>query len=358
MPSGLLAPEPPRRSGSMLSPMSDSSAQDVNAGALSRSSRNSLLELYRFLFALWVAYYHGFLVALPSSESPFAIGVVSVEFFFVLSGFFLPRTFAKLEDRPFFPAAGALVGKLFKSIAVPFFIGWFCVLWTVLFLTPRPLPRTPVAWIGYLWYVPYLAAAEIVLMGLRRILKSKVLYAAALLVLVAADTVAYARSYPNLFGPLRALGGVSLGILIAPGMWGRRHGGETAAKTPKRILLTALTFVFGLVIAWIPGESLVRMGILGLVVYPLLIRLSYGIPVHIPLFNLLGKLSFGLYAFQCTTRLLVVYKFHRQGALCFLLFLLTLLEQKEAVMAFFRRPPRGKAPSGTGRIKNGSAERP
>ena len=43
--------------------------------------KNSLIELFRFLFALWVLYYHSFV---PYKGEMFGQGYLAVEFFFVL----------------------------------------------------------------------------------------------------------------------------------------------------------------------------------------------------------------------------------------------------------------------------------
>ena len=60
-------------------------------------TKNSLIELYRFLFALWVLYYHSFV---PYKGELFGQGYLAVEFFFVLSGFFLIRSIDKYIHRP------------------------------------------------------------------------------------------------------------------------------------------------------------------------------------------------------------------------------------------------------------------
>lgn len=62
-----------------------------------RRRKNSLLELLRFLFALWVLYYHDYV---PFKNMLFSEGYLAVEFFFVLSGFFLMRSINKYIHRP------------------------------------------------------------------------------------------------------------------------------------------------------------------------------------------------------------------------------------------------------------------
>ena len=59
--------------------------------------RNALIEFYRFFFALNVVKNHGFF---PEGLDYFSPGRVSVEFFFVLSGFLFVKTLDKLRDMP------------------------------------------------------------------------------------------------------------------------------------------------------------------------------------------------------------------------------------------------------------------
>ena len=67
---------------------------------MSKSSkpRNNLVELFRFIYSLLVMGFHVQLYHYSEKEiDVFETGAVSVEFFFVLSGFFLPRSLEKLN---------------------------------------------------------------------------------------------------------------------------------------------------------------------------------------------------------------------------------------------------------------------
>ena len=88
-------------------------------------AKNSLIELFRFLFALWVLYYHSFV---PYKGEMFGQGYLAVEFFFVLSGFFLMRSIDKYIHRPTKEGLLSFLKHRFKSIAIPFLIGEVFVL--------------------------------------------------------------------------------------------------------------------------------------------------------------------------------------------------------------------------------------
>ena len=76
--------------------------------------RNSLIELYRFLFALNVLKGHGMF---PYQGPYFGPASISVEFFFVLSGFLLLGSIKKYLDLPFLKAFPKfIISKMKKMI--------------------------------------------------------------------------------------------------------------------------------------------------------------------------------------------------------------------------------------------------
>lgn len=88
--------------------------------------RNSLIELYRFLFAIWVFYYHAHLF---DEHLPFAHGYLAVEFFFILSGFYLIKSVEKYNTKPYLSSLGHFLLKRFLPIALPFAISTVFVVW-------------------------------------------------------------------------------------------------------------------------------------------------------------------------------------------------------------------------------------
>ena len=64
-----------------------------------KKNRNGLLEIYRFLICFWPLYYHDFFLWRRSSEA-FSGEILSINFFFMLSGFFLMRVMRREKDTP------------------------------------------------------------------------------------------------------------------------------------------------------------------------------------------------------------------------------------------------------------------
>ena len=85
--------------------------------------QNSLIELYRFFFALNVVKSHGFF---PEGLHYFSPGRVSVEFFFVLSGYLFWRTLEKLRDLPLRESLPRLVVGKLRPLLFPLVLGLIC----------------------------------------------------------------------------------------------------------------------------------------------------------------------------------------------------------------------------------------
>ena len=64
------------------------------------NKKNGLIELFRFLCSVWVVYYHGFF---PILSDEFRGAVISVDFFFMVSGLFFLKSIESYREKRFFP---------------------------------------------------------------------------------------------------------------------------------------------------------------------------------------------------------------------------------------------------------------
>ncbi|MCR4661975.1 MAG: acyltransferase [Clostridia bacterium] len=82
-------------------------------------SRNNLVELARFLFSLLVVGYHVQMTWANGGTQFFAGGALAVEFFFLISGYFLARSIEKInskEQYKLFPETGKFMWGKIKGI--------------------------------------------------------------------------------------------------------------------------------------------------------------------------------------------------------------------------------------------------
>ncbi len=262
------------------------------------NSRNSLLELYRFLFALWVLYYHSY-VPYKFSNGFFNGGYVAVEFFFILSGFFMLRTFEKFIDDDFIKGSVGLIVKVIKPLGITLLIGLLFSVWYNILHWESLLNLFYIY--GYLWYVARLLDVTVLFFIMFRFIKNET----ARTVLLTCIFVICAALYDYKVGILRALGSISLGILLSkvPGL---NFKNFKITNTIKSIGLTA-SICYCFVMALLPYNSFLHDSSLYILGFTSLIYFSSQITVSNIYLNYLGKLSFGIYAYQCVTRVLECY---------------------------------------------------
>lgn len=259
--------------------------------------RNSLIELYRLFFALNVVKNHGFF---PDGLNYFSPGRVSVEFFFVLSGYLFIRTLNKLQDLPLKESIPKLViGKL-KPLSIPLIIGlisniayniaekdYFSGIW------------------GYLWYVHAMIVTMIAYVVIRKLIKNDAAFFYTVLgIFVLATLMRFSGVFYS-WGYVRAASTISLGMLITkiPKIKLKRQNLLWLVLIPIQAACVAIVCFHLGNVEWWGGFRGVE-AILDLILYPALIYFTFQIDVSSKILNYLGALSFGLYAFQCPADLI------------------------------------------------------
>jgi len=259
--------------------------------------RNSLIELYRFFFALNVVKNHGFF---PEGFDYFSPGRVSVEFFFVLSGYLFVRTLEKLAKLPLRDSLPKLiVGKL-KPLFSPLVIG---VLSNIIYNIVAKEYFDGI-W-GYLWYVEAMMLVFIAYLIFNRFINGEKMFIYTTLVIF---TVATLMRFSGIFyswGYVRAFATISLGMLLAklPEIKIKRKWIIWILLIPVQALCFIIVCLHLGNVEWFGGFMGVEF-ILDNLLYPALIYLSFNVSVSSRILDYLGGLSFGLYAFQCPADLL------------------------------------------------------
>lgn len=278
-------------------------------------AKNSLIELFRFLFSLWVLYYHSFV---PYKGEMFGQGYLAVEFFFVLSGFFLMRSIDKYIHRPTREGLLSFLKHRFKSIAIPFLIGEvFVLIYSFVFEISYNL------FFGYLWYIRDLFIAMTCIFLLRKcIKKEKIFY----LILATASLISFfgfcwlpILAWPS--GPFRSVASIPLGIFAALIPQITVKGKDNTGIPLVGLIISALGCIS---IIALPDKNLLLSYILVIVGYPSLMYFTNQIHLSNKVLNWLGSLSFPIYAFQCILRVIEACGYNDNSILFLLLVVMVL----------------------------------
>lgn len=290
--------------------------------------RNSLIELYRFLFALNVMIGHGLF---PIKTEHFGPDRISVEFFFVLSGFLLYNSLEKYKEMSLPKAIKTMVISKMKPLLIPTVIGLISnAIYNYL------TNYNPLKVFRYLWYIPAMMAAFLLHTVLRVLIKnSKVFYiTVAGIFMICACLRFFGNEDLFFFDYLRSPLAVGLGILL-----GKMPKPEIKRKWIWWLMLVpVLAAVFVIVFLRLAKDSRAYEALLDLVLFPLLIYISFRIDFNFPIFNYLGALSFGIYAYQCPGRMLWGFGITDAWLVFFVIVGLTLIDDfAKRLIKYFKR---------------------
>lgn len=279
-----------------------------------KSGKNALIEFMRFLFALWVLYFHSYV---PFKNDRFSDGDLAVEFFFVLTGFFLIRSMKKYISLPLKEGLKAFLLHRFKAIAVPFLISEVFVLiyslgfdFSINFL------------FGYMWYIRDLFIAVTLFFLLRKYIKKDILFYS---LIAAASAAVLILRWPG--GAFRSIAMMPLGMLasLIPPIKIKK---DNLTDEKKSSLLSLAIFIpVALYSLWVISKSEksdAEIYILAVILYPALLYFANGVKFSNGFMSYLGSLSFPIYAFQCILRVIEAFGFTDEACLFIILAVLVL----------------------------------
>lgn len=297
----------------------------VNVG-----NRNSILEILRLFASLWVMYYHG--LSLISRSEMFRNGRIAVDFFFILSGFYLIKSFIKEKDKPYLVGLKSLIYKRIKPISVTFLICFIFQLISYIQFYEGFFENS--IW-GYLWYIPHMLVTFTVYFTLFKIIKNKKMFNV-VTVILSAICYFLILTYVTNYGIFRGVAGVGAGILLS-------QLPKCKLKWSKNILspiLAALLFIAIFVISILHPETVIQDILCLIILFPMLIYFSSQIQFSSKLINNICSISLGLYMYQTVASLLEENLIIVEGSILFLIVLV--LSIIDRVIAYFLKCKRIK----------------
>ena len=262
------------------------------------TNKNGLVELFRFLCSLWVAYFHGFS---PILSDKFDGVNISIDFFFMVSGLFFLRTLEKLKDKPFLQATKSILWGRIGKIIVPLCIAALSVLFCNIFFE---MEFDGFNWpFSFLWFF----GAQFVFLSLYYLLYKNVKRLSSfniICVIILFATMSLCILKNETFGRVaRGPGMIALGMLISqiPKIKIELNDQRKAERLTLwlNIIGFSISAIAFAIFAYLPTFAIWKLHIFICIICPSLLYFATAIPVRSRFLNLLGEFSAFVYLAQC-----------------------------------------------------------
>jgi len=264
--------------------------------------RNGLLELYRLFFCFWVMHHHDFFFFKNNGGFPDAL--LAVDFFFILSGFFLIRSMRKMQEKPSFVGMAKLVWSRVKPILFSLsFVATFNLICIALFIR-EDLGGVLFEVFRYWWYVLYMSVSIGLFYLLYRLIKNEKIFAVVLAVIALSMGVFhYVLQERGFFiyeftFVARALGYISIGMLFS--YIPKWRTGKFNVSTLVVFLLIPTIFYFAY------HEKTYWIWLIMIALFALLVYFTSNISFGGKVFDIIGQMSAKMYVYMAFVSMLDV----------------------------------------------------
>ena len=262
------------------------------------SNKSGLVELFRFLCSVWVAYFHGFFPILGDEFS----GVnISIDFFFMVSGLFFLKSMEKFREKSLLEGFKHITWGKTKGFIVPLGLAALSILsCNIIF----ELEFNKFNWpLSFLWFFvaqfTYLSLFYLLFKKIKRRSTFNVICLIILFVTVSSCILDNETIGRIVRGP----GMIALGILISLIPKIKIQLKDEIKAQRISILLNSIGFLVSAIafiyLAYTPEYHVWKLHVFICIVCPALLYFATAIPVKGKLFDLLGELSIFIYLAQC-----------------------------------------------------------
>lgn len=261
------------------------------------SNKNGLIELFRFLCSVWVAYFHGFA---PVLSDKFNGENISVDFFFMVSGLFFLQSIEKYKEKPFSEGIRFIFWGRTKRFIVPLIIAAMSILACNIAFRMDFNFNWP---LSFLWFF----AAQFVYLSLFYLLlrkaKQRYVFNLACVVIICICLSLCIFDLKQFYRVFRGPAMIGLGMMTSqiPRL-NIRLKNEIKARRITLFLnslgfaVSAIAFLY---LAYLPGQATWKLHLFTCVVCPALLYFAAALPVRSKFLNLLGEFSVFIYLAQC-----------------------------------------------------------
>ena len=261
-------------------------------------NKNGLVELFRFLCSIWVAYFHGFF---PILSDKFDGVNISIDFFFMVSGLFFLKSIEKYRDQSFWKGAGFIFWGRIKRFIVPLIIAALSILYCNIMFE--------LEWSGFNWPFSFLwfFGAQFVFLSVFYLIHKKTTKKSTFNIICVAImflTMSFCLLNNETAGRvIRGPGMIALGILISQVPKIKIDLDDKVKANRITIALNAIGFIisaaaFGY-FAYLPTFAIWKLHIFICIICTSLLYFATALPIQSKFLNILGELSTFIYLAQC-----------------------------------------------------------
>lgn len=263
-----------------------------------KNNKNGLVELLRFLCAVWVAYFHGFF---PVLSKHFDGAVVPVEIFFMISGYYFLKSIEKYKERPLGEGIVFIFWGRTKRFIVPLILAALSILYcNIAFEWEFDGFNWP---LSFLWFF----AAQFVFLSLFflliRNIKGRVVFNIACVVIICIFLSVHRVLTKEFDRVARGPAVLAIGMLLSqvPKLKVRLKDEKIADKLT--LLVNSLGFAISagalIYFAYLPGYAIWKLHLLCGIICPAVLYFATALPVRSKFLNFLGEISVFVYLAQC-----------------------------------------------------------
>lgn len=261
--------------------------------------KNGLVELFRFICSIWVAYFHGFF---PILDERFDGTNISIDFFFMVSGLFFLKSMEKLRDKRFLEGAKFIFWNKIKSFVVPLILAALSILCcNIIFELEFHKFNWP---LSFLWFfVAQFVYLTMFYLLFKKVKKKAVFNIACAVIICVFMSFCLVFESETICRVARGPAMIAFGIFVSQIPKIKINLKKEINTKVFTILINALGFVICTAafayLAYLPGFQLWRLYLFACVVCTSLLYFATALPVSGKFFNLLGELSIFIYLAQC-----------------------------------------------------------
>lgn len=263
------------------------------------SGKNGLVELFRFICSIWVAYFHGFF---PILSDKFDGVNISIDFFFMVSGLFFLKSMEKLRKKRFIDGAKHIFWNKIKAFVVPLIIAALSILCcNIIFEWDLNKFNWP---LSFLWFfVAQFVYLSLFYLLFKNIKKRSIFNLACVVIICVFMSFCLIFDSETICRVARGPAMIAFGIFISQIPKIKINLRKEINTQRFSIIVNAIGFAICVAafayLAYLPEFKLWKLHLFACVVCTSLLYFATALPIRGGFFNLLGEFSIFIYLAQC-----------------------------------------------------------